>query len=60
MLDRGLKRIDVFDQDGGVLWTLGPVLPGGIELGDPRDLTVDSTGRILIADRGLRTVVVVE
>jgi len=42
------------------LWTLGPVLPGGIELGDPRDLTVDSTGRILIADRGLRTVVVVE
>ncbi|MBO07859.1 MAG: hypothetical protein CL478_06230 [Acidobacteria bacterium] len=60
VLDRGLKRIDVFDQDGGFLWTLGPVLPGGIELGDPRDLTVDSTGRILIADRGLRTVVVVE
>ena len=60
VLDRGLKRIDVFDQDGGFLWNLGPVLPGGIELGDPRDLTVDSTGRILIADRGLRTVVVVE
>ena len=60
VLDRGLKRIDVFDQDGGFLWNLGPVLPGGIELGDPRDLTVDSTGRILIADRGLGTVVVVE
>ena len=60
VLDRSLKRIDVFDQDGGFLWNLGPVLPGGIELGDPRDLTVDSTGRILIADRGLRTVVVVE
>ena len=60
VLDRGLKRVDVFDQGGGLLWTLGPVLPNGVELGDPRDLAVDNTGRILIADRGLRTVVVIE
>lgn len=60
VLDRDLKRVDVFDPDGGILWTLGPVLPGGVELGDPRDLAVDATGRILIADRGLKAVVVIE
>ena len=60
VLDRDLKQINVFDPDGGVMWTLGPVLPGGMELRDPRDLTVDAGGRILIADRGLGAVVVIE
>ncbi len=60
VLDRGFKLIDVFDPDGSILWTVGPVLPGGMELDDPRDLAVDATGRILIADRGLRAVVVIE
>ena len=60
VLDRDLKRIDVFDPDGGILWTLGPTLPGGLQLDDPRDLAVDAGGRILVADRGLGAVVVIE
>jgi len=60
VLDRDLGRIDVFDPDGGILWTLGPTLPGGVELDDPRDIAVDATGRILVADRGLSAVVVIE
>ena len=50
----------MFDPDGGILWTLGPVLPGGVEFGDPRDLAVDASGRILVADRRLKAVVVIE
>lgn len=60
VLDRGNRRIDVFDPDGGILWTLGPVLPGGAELDDPRDIAVDGSGRVLIADRGLGVIVVIE
>lgn len=60
VLDRGRRRVDVFDPDGGILWTIGPVLPGGAELDDPRDIAVDGSGRVLIADRGLGVIVVVE
>lgn len=60
VLDRGNKRIDIFDPDGGILWSLGPVLPGGVELDDPRDIAVDGSGRIFVADRGLSMVVVIE
>jgi hypothetical protein len=60
VLDRDNKRIDVFDPDGGILWTVGPVLPGGVELDDPRDLAVDGGGRLFVADRGLGVVVVIE
>ena len=60
VLDRDAKRIHVFDPEGGILWSLGPVLPGGVELSDPRDLAVDGAGRLLIADRRLSSVVIVE
>ena len=60
VLDRGNKKIDVFDPEGGILWSLGPVLPGGVELNDPRDIAVDGSGRIFIADRRLTTLVVIE
>ena len=41
-------------------WTLGPILPGGVELRDPRDIAVDAAGRVLIADRGLSAIIVIE
>ena len=60
VLDRDLKRVDVFDSFGVIRWTLGPLLPGGIELRDPRDLAVDAGGRVLVADRGLASIIVIE
>jgi hypothetical protein len=60
VLDRGNKRIDVFDPAAGMVWSIGPALPGGFELDDPRDLAVDASGRIFIADRGFGAVVVIE
>ncbi len=52
VLDRGDKRIHVYSSEGARLARLGPALPGGHRLDDPRDLAVDGSGRIYIADRG--------
>ena len=60
VLDRDTKRVDVFDVNGMPLWSLGPTLPGGIRLEDPRDVAVDGAGRVFIADRGLSALIVVE
>jgi len=60
VLDRGTKRITVFDGYGAMRWTLGPTLPGGVELDDPRDIAVDASGRVLVADRGLSSIIVIE
>jgi hypothetical protein len=60
VLDRRAKKIDVFDPDGVIRWSLGPVLPGGVELRDPRDIAVDGQGRVYIADRSLSVVVLVQ
>jgi streptogramin lyase len=60
VLDRGAKKIDVFDPEGVSRWSLGPVLPGGVELRDPRDIAVDGQGRLYIADRSLSVVVMVQ
>ena len=60
VLDRESKRIDVFGATGLRLWSLGPTLPGGIALQDPRDIAVDAAGRVFIADRKLSAVIVVE
>ena len=50
----------MFSQTGQPLEVLGPQLPGGVELRDPRDLAVDGTGRLYIADRGTGTIVILE
>jgi DNA-binding beta-propeller fold protein YncE len=60
LLDRGNRQIEVFDPELGAGWTLGPVLPGGVELRDPRDIAVDGAGRVLIADRRLSAIIVIE
>ncbi len=58
VLDRGQRRIEMFDRDGKRLTGLGPSLPGGLELERPADLTVDAAGRIWIADSRLGLIVV--
>ena len=60
VLDRDDKRIDVFSSEGARLARLGPGLPGGRRLDDPRDLAVDGSGRIYVADRGSSVVVILE
>jgi hypothetical protein len=47
----------MFDRAGNKLAGLGPVLPGGLELQRPSDLTVDGAGRLWIADARLGLVV---
>jgi len=60
VLDRDAKRVEVFDAQGRSVAQLGPQLPGGITLEDPRDVAVDAGGRLFIADRRLQAVVVLE
>ena len=60
VLDRDAKQIDIFNPQGQLLWTLGPQLPGGIELRSPRDLGVDGSGRIYVADRDMKAFLVLE
>ncbi len=57
VLDRGKRRIEMFDRDGTRLTGLGPSLPSGLELQRPADLTVDGAGRIWIADSKLGLIV---
>jgi hypothetical protein len=60
VLDRASNQIDVRTSGGVKIATLGPVLPGGIELKSPEDIAVDAFGRILIADSRLEAPVVLE
>ncbi len=60
VLEQRTNRILVYDPDGDLLSSLGPMLPGGIELRTPTDLAVDGMGRIFIAEGRLGTVLAVE
>jgi hypothetical protein len=60
VLDAGASRIEVLHQDGQRLAFVGPVLPGGRELRSPEDLAVDGSGRLLIVDSKLSSVIVLE
>lgn len=60
VLDRDDERVAVLGVDGRRWTEVGTRLPGGIELDSPRDVAVDGSGRLYIADRNLRAVVVLE
>lgn len=60
VLDRGNRRIEIFDAKGKLRGAAGPMLGGGIELKDPQDLAVDGSGRLAVTDRKLPFVVVLE
>ncbi len=60
VLDRGQRKLEMFDPSGRRLTSLGPNLGGGIELKSPEDLTVDGSGRLLIADSKLPFLVLLD
>lgn len=60
VLDRGNRRIEIYDAQGKLKGAAGPSLGGGIELKDPQDLAVDGSGRLVLTDRKLPFVVVLE
>jgi tetratricopeptide (TPR) repeat protein len=59
VLDRA-GRVTVADRTGEVLATVGPALPDGPTLTDPRDLAVDGAGRLFVSDAKLGAVLVLE
>lgn len=60
VLDRGSKTVEMFDVNGQLQASVGPVLDGGIELRNPVDLAVDGSGRLFIADSRLPFIVVLD
>lgn len=60
VLDKDAGRIAVYQPDGQLLATLGPQLPGGVELRSPVDLAVDGAGRVIVADARAEALVVIE
>lgn len=60
VLDRGNRRLDVFDDAGNRVASIGPTLADGSELRAPTDVTVDGEGRVTIADPKLAALVVLE
>ena len=60
VLNRDENTVHVYDPMGRPMLALGPSLPGGITLDDPRDVAVDDAGRVFIADRGAHGIVVLE
>jgi hypothetical protein len=60
VLDRGTRKVEIYDARGKLVGSVGPDLGGGLELKDPQDVAVDGNGRLFIADRKLPFVVVLE
>ena len=52
--------IYIRDPEGNRIDSIGPTLPGGLELRSPEDIAVDGHGRLLIADRGLAQIFILE
>ena len=60
VLDRGRRQIHHYDMNGTLKTTVGPVLGDGVELRDPRDVAVDGSGRLFVADAKLPFVAVLD
>ncbi len=60
VLDDSTREILLYDEQGRAAGKVGPLLPGGLELRDPRDLAVDLAGRLYVADAKAAAIIVLE
>ena len=60
VLDRGDRRVFMYSPEGALLTSVGPALGNGIELRDPRDIGIDGSGRLFIADAKLPFIVLLD
>lgn len=50
VLDAGQRVIEVLGENRSAIASVGPTLPGGLELRNPLDLAIDGQGRLYILD----------
>jgi predicted negative regulator of RcsB-dependent stress response len=60
VLDSSENKIDIRDAAGGNAGSVGPVLPGGVELKSAEDIGVDGAGRLYVIDSRLAQLLVLE
>jgi len=60
VLDRANRRLEVLDEVGNPVTSLGPQLAPDLELRAPVDVAVDGSGRVYLADAKLEGLVVLE
>ncbi len=60
VLDSSENKIDIYDANGSSGGSIGPVLPGGIELKSPEDIGIDGAGRLYVIDSRLAQLLVLE
>ena len=60
VLDRGERKVSMYSPDGALITSVGPSLGAGIDLRDPRDIGVDGSGRLFIADAKLPFIVLLD
>jgi DNA-binding beta-propeller fold protein YncE len=60
VLDSNENTIDIHDDSGASVGSIGPVLPGGIELKSAEDIGVDGAGRLYVIDSRLAQLLVLE
>jgi TolA-binding protein len=60
VLDASENLIEMRDAAGARVGTIGPILPGGIELRSPEDIGIDGAGRLYIIDSRLAQLLILE
>lgn len=60
ILDAATNTVEIRDATGARIGSIGPVLPGGIELRSPEDVAIDGAGRLYVVDSRLAQLVVLE
>jgi serine/threonine-protein kinase len=60
VLDTSENSIEMRDALGARIGSIGPLLPGGIELRSPEDIGIDGAGRLYVIDSRLAQLLILE